>query len=214
MNLHFLKRGLFLLSLLVICAQLFANIPAGYYYFATDKKGAELKTTLSSISYPQYVFSYGGGAEATWEGFFYTDQKADGSVYDMYSNEVRFFDGFSSISDMNIEHSLPKSWWGGIMNYAYKDLFHLYPSDAKANNIKSNLPLGEITGTPTFDNGVSRIGKNGFGNSYTGNCFEPADEYKGDFARSYFYIATIYETLANRWSSPMKIGRASCRERV
>lgn len=25
--------------------------------------------------------------------------------------------------------------------------------------------------------------------------FEPADEYKGDFARTYFYMATIYQDL-------------------
>ena len=97
---------------------------------------------------------------------------------------------------MNIEHSFPKSWWGGYEYTAYKDLFHLYPADGTTNSTKSNLPLGEVSGTPTFDNGKSKIGKNGFGTAYSDYCFEPADEYKGDFARSYLYITTIYEDYA------------------
>ena len=44
---------------------------------------------------------------------------------------------------------------------------------------------------------------NGFGTVYTDNCFEPADEFKGDFARSYFYISTIYEDYYQLWQSPM-----------
>lgn len=38
---------------------------------------------------------------------------------------------------------------------------------------------------------------------YTGNVFEPADEFKGDFARSYFYVVTVYQDLASYWNSPM-----------
>jgi hypothetical protein len=85
---------------------------------------------------------------------------------------------------MHIEHSLPKSWWGGLENYAYRDLHHLFPADSKTNITKSNLPLGEVVNA-TFDNGVSKIGTT---NLYNGKvkCFEPADEYKGDFARSCF----------------------------
>jgi len=149
------------------------------------------------------VLNYGSGPGFTWEGFFSTDRNADSTVIDMYSPVVRRFNGFGSVSGMHIEHSLPKSWWGAHENNAYKDLFHLYPADGATNSLKNNLPLGEVAGTPTFDNTVTKIGKNGFGNIYTESCFEPADEYKGDFARSYFYIATIYQDLSNLWDSPM-----------
>ncbi len=192
----------FLLSIIsAICA--YAAIPPGYYHWAKGDKGEILKSTLREIAAPTMVLSYGGGAGATWEGFYKTDRLSNDVVDDMYSSEVRYFDGFSAVSGMNIEHSLPKSWWGGIVNYAYKDLFHLYPSDDKTNNIKSNLPLGIVDANPTFDNGVSKVGKNVYETSYTGNCFEPSDEYKGDFARSYFYISTMYEELSKSWNSPM-----------
>ena len=191
-----LRYGILFL-LLTVSSLICAQIPAGYYYQAHGKTGAELKTALHNI------IKYGSGEGATWEGFFYTDQNPDGSVFDMYSNETRYFNGFNGIDGMHIEHSLPNSWWGGIKNNAYKDLYHLYPADATMNMSKSNNPLGEVSGTPIRDNGLSKMGKNGFGNTYTGNCFEPADIYKGDFARSYFYIATAYEDYASLWNSPM-----------
>ncbi|VBB44674.1 conserved exported hypothetical protein [uncultured Paludibacter sp.] len=177
--------------------------PTGYYYYARGKKKAELKTTLHEIAAPMFVLQYGSGEGYTWQGFYKTDQNADSTVIDIYSNNVRKFNGYNSVSGMAIEHSFPKSWWGGYENMAYRDLFHLYPADAQTNEIKSNLPLGETTGTLILDNGKSKIGKNGFETVYTDNCFEPADEYKGDFARSYFYISTIYENLYNLWNSPM-----------
>ena len=59
---------------------------------------------------------------------------------------------------MNIEHSVANSCWGGSKNDAYKDLFHLNPSDATANNRKSNFPLGIVVATPTWTNGVTVVG--------------------------------------------------------
>ena len=190
---------------ILICTSFLAQaaIPTGYYHFALGKKKAELKTTLHEISAPLTVLDYGSGPGFTWQGFYATDRNADNTVRDMYSNNVRSFNGYNSIADMAIEHSFPKSWWGAYENMAYKDLFHLYPADAYTNGIKNNLPLGEVTGTPMLDNGKSKVGKNGFGTAYSDNSFEPADEYKGDFARSYLYISTIYEDLAPLWNSPM-----------
>lgn len=191
--------------LLLVVAQLAtAAVPAGYYYPARNKKKAELKTALSALASPVKVLDYGSGEGFTWQGFYYTDQNSDGSVIDMYSNIIRYFNGFNSISGMHIEHSLPKSWWGGAENSAYHDLFHLYPSDGSTNSSKSNHPLGIVKPEDaTLDNGVSRIGTSSFSPAYTGKAFEPADEFKGDFARSYLYIATIYEHYAPLWTSPM-----------
>ena len=36
---------------------------------------------------------------------------------------------------------------------------------------------------------------------YTGTAFEPIDEYKGDFARAYFYMATRYQNLIGGWEN-------------
>lgn len=180
-----------------------ASVPTGYYYQARGKSKGELKTALSDISHPLRVLSYGSGEGATWEGFFKADRNADNSVMDNYSTIVRYFNAYNSISEMAIEHSFPKSWWGGHENNAYRDLFHLYPADSRANSAKNNFPLGEVASSIVYYNTLSTIGSNSFGAVYSGNAFEPADEFKGDFARSYFYISTIYESLYPLWNSPM-----------
>lgn len=197
---RFLSIGLLLI---VGLSFIFSQIPAGYYYHAHGKKRDALKTALHELAQPRRVLRYGSGAGATWEGFFYADQRPDGSVYDMYSTIERFFNGFSGVSGMHIEHSLPKSWWGGANNFAYRDLYHLFPSDGITNSTKNNFPLGVVGENPRLDNGLSKVGNNIFGGVYTGMSFEPADEYKGDFARAYLYISTVYQDLAPLWSSPM-----------
>ena len=171
------------------------DIPDGYYDKANGLASGELKTALYEIIKNGTRVSYGN---STWIAFEKTDLHPDGTVWDMYSYEKREFPGNGEApSGMNIEHSIAKSWWGGTKNDAYKDLYHLNPSDSKANSARSNYPLGIVTnGSMT---GSLKIGKNSYGNEYTGSCFEPLDEYKGDFARAYMYMFTCYENLT--WTS-------------
>ena len=170
-------------------------IPDGYYDKANGLAGAQLKTALHQIIEVGTRVSYGSG---TWTAFEKTDRTDDGYVWDMYSFENRTFPGNGNApSGMNIEHSVAKSWWGGASNDAYRDLYHLNPSDSKANSARSNYPLGVVTnGTTT---GSIKVGSNTFGNEYSGNSFEPLDEYKGDFARAYLYMFTCYEDYS--WTS-------------
>lgn len=166
-------------------------------------KKSELKTALYELIQPEKVLDYGGRGEGyTWAGFVATDCMPDGTVRDRYSNEVRKFDGLNAVEGMNIEHSFAKSWWGHTVNNAYCDLFNLFPSDGAANGRKSNHPIGEVTEAPMFDNGVTRVGKS---TSYREDSlitvWEPADEWKGDFARTYFYMATCYEDYVDSWQT-------------
>lgn len=200
-----MKRVIFTLCLALWGFFLQANIPAGYYTNAEAKTAAALKTALHQIianDTTEYL-SYGSGTRSTWEGFYSTDRMvATNQVIDMYSSIVRFFGSnpTSSISGMHIEHSLPKSWWGGSTSVAaYRELHHLCPSDANANMAKSNHALGKVTGTPTFDNGVSKVGYSNYLN-YNETVFEPANEFKGDFARIYFYMVTAYQNYSGSWN--------------
>ncbi|MDB4498049.1 endonuclease [Gammaproteobacteria bacterium] len=177
-----------------------AAIPAGYYQNATNLNQAALKSALNSIISSGTFLDYGSGVDHTWQGFYYTDRNATTNrVTDMYSDSIFYqTDPLSSVPGMHIEHAMPKSWWGGmnISTHANCDLFHLYPSEDQINMSKSNKPLGENNGE-TRDNSVSQCGANTFeAHLFSGPCFEPADEFKGDFARSYFYVATAYGELA------------------
>jgi len=125
---------------------------------------------------------------------------SDGKVWDMYSNILRSFNGNLSVSEMNIEHSLPKSWWGGTENQAYKDLHNLNPSDATANQRKSNYLMAVIDTLQTFTNSVIKVGKTKKKDSMLLPAWEPADIYKGDFSRAYMYMVTAYENSAPLWT--------------
>ena len=39
--------------------------------------------------------------------------------------------------------------------------------------------------------------------------FEPNDEYKGDFARTYFYMVTCYQNLTWKYTRPLNDGAYS-----
>lgn len=112
----------------------------------------------------------------------------------------------------NREHSMPNSWWGGENDTCYTDLFHLYPTDGKVNGIRGNNPFGEVgsnytTYSSSKCNGLGKHGNSGF-SGYTGPVYEPDDMYKGDFARTYFYMACRYMPKINDWSSDMLAGNS------
>ena len=172
-----------------------AEIPAGYYDGIEGLTTSALKTKLHEIIRNHSTNSYNGLFS---KSFIYTDVREDGTWWDMYSDIDRYVrvNGRVDWDGMNREHSFPKSWWGGATNVPeYTDLNHLYPADGDANMKKSNYPLGEVDPSGvTFDNGVSTVGRpvSGQGGGAT-RVFEPADEYKGDFARTYFYMVTCYQ---------------------
>ena len=201
-----------------ICGSIFsllADMPRDYYPNSLEgKNGAELKTELHNLLKNHTRLPYGSRdynqIACTWTVFKKSDVRPNGKVWDMYSNNsYNFSNGAGATKGMNIEHSVPKSWWGDAANYngtnaltRFKydgsyDLHHLTPSDADANMAKSNYPLG-VVDSPSFDNGVTKVGT-GQANGRATNLFEPADEYKGDFARMYLYFVTCYQDYS--WKS-------------
>ena len=195
---------------LVLSVVVYAEIPVGYYAEAQGKSDSLLRQALydtirggvrihygtQGYTFPDKVYYPG-----TWNCFPQTDVRADGTVWDMYSNTKRYFpnDGGSACG-LEIEHCLPKSWWGwtssdtGSSKRAYQDLFILNPSDGSANGNKSNYPPGHVVKGDKFDNGSFRMDSKDE-SQYDWICFEPAEEYRGDFARTYFYVATAYADL-------------------
>lgn len=176
-----------------------AEVPQGYYDACKGKCESALKSQLYTIVKDHTAISYG---DATWSAFRYTDV-APGTEYweDVYTLEHVDISGHSG---MNIEHSFPKSWWGGTKNDAYKDIVHLMPVNEWANNDRSNHPFAEVQTekapnyrcpSPNYRLGSPVSGQGGGDNI----VFEPADEYKGDLARTYFYMVTCYQDLS--WST-------------
>ena len=189
-----------LIMLLSLCATVAADVPHNYYTALDGKKKEALKTAAHEVIRPHTVVTYNS---------LFPTQFPKTDVYpELYNGQKRWWEMYSDNvyyvsrgwSGMNREHSFPKSWWGGDNNEAYTDLFHLYPSESDANMAKSNYPLGEVEDA-TFDNGVTRVGYavSGQGGG-AGKVFEPADEYKGDFARTYFYVVTAYQDFTWKYT--------------
>lgn len=169
------------------------SMPGNYYQFAQGTADSTLKNHLGYIICCGKRYRYGSGTKKTWDGFYYTDRDPEtNEVLDMYSNNHRYFDPekpTASVAGFDIEHMLPKSWWGGDVNPAYCDLFHLVPGDYSANRSKSNHAPG-IPADSSFNNGSFITGS---GATYgLTRVFCPENKYKGDFARAYFYIAACY----------------------
>ncbi|MDR1984758.1 MAG: endonuclease [Prevotellaceae bacterium] len=196
-----IKKILNIFVALLVSFTLTAQAPATYYDNAEGKSGAELKTALYNIIKNHTELSY----NYLWTAFRTTDAKANGKVWDMYANTNYTFGDDQGASynaegqTYNREHSFPKSWFkeGTPM---YTDLFHLYPVDGYVNSQRSNYPYGNVQNVYYTSSNGSKVGSPNTANfSESSRVFEPIDEYKGDFARTYFYMATCYEDKIAGW---------------
>ncbi len=201
-----------LAALLAACTQ--AQPPAGYYDGAEGLTGQPLRAALHGIITTGHdPISYG----AIWNAFYSTDAKPGNKVWDMYSDVPGGTSpyvytlgsdqcgGYSEEGDCyNREHSFPQSWFNSG-NPMRTDLFHIYPTDGFVNQKRGNLPYGEVGSADWSSDNGSKVGLS-ITPGYNGTVFEPIDAYKGDFARSYFYMMTRYYGAMSGWDSPMLSG--------
>ena len=174
---------------------------ANYYSTIKGYKGAKLKTALCHTIYNRYELDY----KEVWNALKETDLRKDGKIWDIYSGYTNYIpapngSNYKAEGDCYTrEHSFPSSWFGGKIPPMYTDLHHIYPADGYVNSRRGNNPLGETNGEKYKSiGGFSKLGKCTYP-GYTGIVFEPNDEYKGDLARTYFYIVTCYEEKLNDW---------------
>lgn len=188
-----------------------SQIPAGYYESATGA-GEDLLLQLHEITRNHGTIPY----SQIWTQFQNTDARFDGTVWDIFSSlaceeppyEYTFFDdqdtGGSTDGEgdvYNREHLWPRSWWGGSeTDTMFTDMHHIYPADKFVNAQKSNYPFGMINNPHWTSLTGNMIGFNAYGDDYQGMAFEPVDEFKGDFARSYFYMAARYMHRLPEWA--------------
>ena len=112
----------------------------------------------------------------------------------------------------NREHAMCQSWFGTTSlagkemssskkNSPGSDIFHIYPASYGMNSRRGNRPYGEVLTAANVSGNGTKYGTPvqtiSVANSVAGayvegtitlstNVLEPADEYKGDIARSYF----------------------------
>jgi endonuclease I len=185
-----------------------------YYKSAENLTGFTLKTELFNIINGHTTQSYGD----LWT--FYTANELDsyyendGTILDIYSESPNSSDSyiFTSVSDQcgnysgesdcyNREHSFPRSWFGGAVNPMNTDVHHIFATDGYVNSKRSSYPYGEVSSAIYTSANGSKVGSASSSLGYSGTVFEPIDEFKGDLARAYFYMATRYENNIVGWDS-------------
>lgn len=196
-----------------------SQIPNGYYNSAQGLTGVPLKQALHNIIKNHYSVSY----SALWSYFQQTDKKPNGKVWDMYSDkpngtlpyEYTFStDQCGSYSGegscYNREHSWPQSWFNSNSPMT-SDLFHLYPTDGYVNGKHGDNPFGNVGSVTWTSLNGSKLGYCNYP-GYSGLVFEPIDEYKGDFARSFFYMSVRYYTEDGSWQTNDMVTKSEINE--
>ena len=191
-------QSLMLLLVAVLALQATAAIPNNYYNSALGKNDQELMSSLHKIVRGHYMIYY----SKLWEKFKTTDCNGN-IIIDRYSNSQFTYSEnqcgqYSGIGQCyNREHSVPNSWWGAAQDTMYSDLYHMYPVDGWVNAERGNYPFGDCAnGSPR---GTGKLGTCTH-SGYSGTVFEVADEYKGDFARTYFYMVVRYMDRVGSWT--------------
>ncbi|WLP85259.1 endonuclease [Mycoplasma seminis] len=172
-----------------------------YYAQLDGLKGSALLQALNKL---QFGKKEGGSYDGLTS--FYNQTKAfrdlyyekDNTLLDIYSENpngkdpytyrnYNYSGGGGEGNGTNREHVIPQSWFNKV-GYMRNDPIHVWPSDVKVNNMRSNFPHDIVSiGGKSSLNG-SKLGKNKIGDT----VFEPIDEFKGDIARAYLYFSVTY----------------------
>ncbi|MEN8817817.1 MAG: endonuclease [Nonlabens sp.] len=204
------------LLFLLLSVMGFAQIPPGYYNSANGLTGYQLKSELNDIistgyngqSYEALITLY----NTSDNDEYYDNGTQTNTILDMYSENPNGPDpynwvigvnancgNFNSEADCyNREHIFPQGFFS--QNEPMRsDAHHVIPTDGWVNGGRSNLPFGEVNpngaSITTYMNG-SKKGPS-ITTGFSGQVFEPLDEFKGDIARMLLYFATRYENNIN-----------------
>ncbi len=185
------------------------DMPAYYQNKGLDLNatGATLKTQLFDIIKSPQVTSYAGLYTAYLStDVKYEDDQGKKHLWDMYSScdylmpdDEKHSNSAKEGDNYNREHTIPQSIFSK-KSPMVSDVFHVYPTDSFVNGKRSDYPHAEVsTASYTSSNGT-KVGTSAT-NNVSGTVCEPADEYKGDFARTYFYFVTCYQDKLSGFSN-------------
>lgn len=199
-------KTLFIVGLLFSVANIFAQIPTGYYDGTAGLTGAALKTKLSQIitnghQTKSYDNLYNGYPSTDSDNYY----EKDGSVLDIYSENPKGTDpyvyqhGSKQCGNYKVEgdcynreHIFPQGYFNSASPMV-SDIHHVVPTDGKVNGYRSSFPFGKVGSANFVSENGSKRGTSASPN-YSGTVFEPIDEFKGDVARMILYFATRYES--------------------
>jgi endonuclease I len=157
-----------------------------YYSSSKDLEGTALFNALRTrISSPYSSLSY----NAARDNMYSSIDNVNGQVECVYTGRTATFSTRSGANsnNFNCEHTFPQGFFNSASPMK-SDIHHLFPTDVNSNSQRGNLPFGVVSGSPTWQQGGSKMG---------GGKFEPRDVHKGVVARAMFYFVLRHQDYSN-----------------
>lgn len=183
-------------------SQMSTGLNPGSYYSTIDSNSATFVTSLTSKINSHYQIFYSDYDNTIVPNFFVRDTTGPDQVVNCdYSGQTIVFTppfGFVA-TNTSREHCFASSWMPTFSSStfadkeSYSDLFNLkLANQDQVNSPRSNNAFGEpATGITTY------LGAT-FGVNTAGNkVFSPLNDFRGDVARSLFYMTTCYHNADN-----------------
>lgn len=201
--------------------------PATYYSASVSTNDATFVTELHNKVNPHTIQFYSNYGPLMVSKFYARDTTAGQEVITcVYSGDNKVYTEPFDWTSANFsrEHTYCHSWMPTVNMVPdnsslpeYNDYHMLTPTNQiQVNAMRSNYPLGEVVGTPTYTYKGCKVGFDASGHK----VFEPRDSDKGDAARAMLYECItytgvpysgpantdcVYDGGANSWSLPSYI---------
>lgn len=167
--------------------------------------GEALADALVQHFKPATVYEYGPARDTL---FARIDSRND-SLTCVYTGWTLWLDptqdptqaAYQGGAGINTEHTWPQS--KGATGYAKSDMHHLFPTRVDVNELRANLPFGEIPDPQAIawlwqDQSLPQppAAHADEASEWDGQRFEPREDHKGNVARAMFYFFTMYRDQA------------------
>lgn len=120
-------------------------------------------------------------------------------IYDPFSGVVVRVSGGMLPEGYSWGGLVPAEWWSyapELMEASMADLFNLFPLHKDVVTYRKELTPGDVT-EAIFDNGRWKAGTGMMYGTLT-ELYSPPEEFRGELARVYFYMALMYPSMI--WS--------------
>ncbi len=167
-----------------------------YYESVRGLKGSALLSALTTLTTSKHTIK-----QVSYNGLSTYYPVSDPDLYDS-SKMVGYYTGtpFKFDGDfkgrINREHVWCQSFLGDYEDsYAGSDIYNVHPSEKDINNTRGDLYYDFVTdGTTATETDMGGTPRN-TESKYSSVAFDPNNAYRGDAARSIFYVATRYASL-------------------
>lgn len=167
-----------------------AKYPDALYSFTQNLYDEALKTALRTFTTTGYISL---GYNTARDKMFETVDDYGGDTIECVYTGIKIYAVNRTQAQnqgFNTEHTYPQSFFNENEPMR-SDLYHLYPTENNANNVRSNYAFGNVVSNITWTQGGSKLGQD-YENQIV---FEPRNVHKGNVARSLFYFTVKYTNL-------------------